>query len=125
MTKPKPKRGSRRKTLLQLLDFWPPFLIFNIALKTSTTRVISSRCGIPERTLTRIGTSTSYWNLRVQTIDAFLEGCGIMLSSRGIICGKVLKERLKVVLRSRNGFPKMNRLQRKLFDERCRKLVAS
>lgn len=98
-------------------------MVYNLALKKTCKKTLSSRCGIPERTLERIGASTTYRNLRIQVIDAFLAGCGIKLTRRGIICSKAIKEKLVRILRSRNGFPNMNSQRRALFDERCGKLL--
>lgn len=65
--------------------------------------------------------ATSYRNFKIQLIDSFLFGCGISLYHQGIIHRQRIRERIIAI--KKKGFPKMNRIQREAFDERCRKLV--
>lgn len=73
-------------TLLQKLDRLPPCIV-RIMAKTSDGRLMSNneikkRTGWGKSKLRRVSSATSFKNVTVGEVDAFLEACGLQWSSQ-------------------------------------------
>lgn len=65
-----PTRSSRLKTLREIIEAFPPFLVITVAKRQFDIEEISKRSGIPLRTLFRIAKMTSNNGLKVEQLLA-------------------------------------------------------